>query len=405
LISGRTAGLLFVLAVIVAGLLAVAIFRPEPPADRLVTRVTNFSSIKGWPEDDTRDALSAFRRSCTRLMTLPEERSMGADGMAGTVADWRPACRAALELVAADAEGARRYFQTWFRPVIVRNNGDDLGLFTGYYEPILRGSRQRSDRFRYPLYEMPSHFISVDLGEFKKDLAGQRVVGRVVGNRLRPAENRAEIETGGLDGKAKVLLWVDDPVDVFFLHIQGSGLVELAEGGVQRVGFAGTNGHAYTAVGRTLIARGEVPVEQMSMQAIRSWLRANPDQAQALMNENASYVFFRPIAGAAAIGSQGVELTARRSIAIDPKWIAMGIPVWLDTFVKESDERNPGPTKLRRLFVTQDTGGAIRGVVRGDVFWGTGEEPAILAGGMREYGRYYAFLPRELLQRRAREEP
>jgi membrane-bound lytic murein transglycosylase A len=404
LITGRTAGLLFVLAVIVAGLIAIAIIRPEPPTDRLVTRTTNFSSLKGWPADDTRGALAAFQRSCRRLLTLPDERSLGADGMAGTVADWRPACQSADAIDGADDEAARRYFQTWFRPVAIRNHGDEIGLFTGYYEPVLRGSRERSERFRFPLYELPAHWLSVDLGEFKKDLAGQRLVGRVVGNRLRPAESRADIEQGALEGKAKALLWVDDPVDVFFLHIQGSGVVELAEGGRQRVGFAGTNGHAYTAVGRTLIARGEVAQEQMSMQAIRAWLKRNPEQSQALMNENASYVFFRPLQGEAAVGSQGVELTATRSIAVDPKWIALGVPVWLDTYVKESDEKVMSPTKLRRLFVAQDTGGAIRGVVRGDVFWGTGDAAGETAGVMREYGRYWVFLPRELLQRRNREE-
>ncbi|MSO64680.1 MAG: murein transglycosylase [Alphaproteobacteria bacterium] len=404
MIIGRTAGLLFLLAVIVLGIAYFALFPPPPPPDQLVTKLTNFSSLKGWTEDDQRAAFLAFRRSCASLLSGPDERSLGADGMAGTVGDWRSACTAAQNQPDGDNEAARRFFQTWFRPTNIRNNGDEFGTFTGYYEPILRGSRGRSERYRYPLYEVPKHYVSADLGEFKKEWAGQRVVGRVIGNRLRPPETRAEIDAGALEQQARVLLWVDDPIDVFFLHIQGSGIVELAEGGRQRVGYAGANGHAYTAVGRVLVARGEVPLEQMSMQAIRQWLRANPEQAQALMNENASYVFFRPINGAAAIGSMGVELTPGRSLAVDPKWIALGIPIWLDTFVKEQDEKNPGPTKLRGLFVAQDTGGAIKGIVRGDVFWGSGDEAAAAAGVMREWGRYYALLPRELLQRRARDE-
>ncbi len=403
MITGRLAGLLFVFAVLALGIAAFWIFQPEPPEDRQKLQPVTFASLDGWDSDAMDQALSAFQVSCRRVLTFPAERSMGGSGMAGTAADWKPACEAAVALPPTDVEGARRFFQTWFRPARVQNNGDDIGLFTGYYEPVLNGSLTREGAFTTPLYAVPPHHISVDLGEFRTEWKGQRIVGRVEGNRFRPAESRKEIDAGALTGKATPLVWVDDPVDAFFLHIQGSGLVTFPDGSTRRVGFAATNGQRYYAVGKTLIDKGEVPSDQMSMQAIRAWMEKNQGQAQSLMEENPSYVFFRFLEGTAPVGSTGVGLTPGRSLAIDPKWIAYGIPLWLDLNVNPKDAASRRPTQLRRLVVAQDTGGAIRGIVRGDVYWGTGDDAASLAGAMKEYGRYYALLPRDLLARQAKE--
>ncbi len=393
-----------------AALVAFALFPPKPLPDKLelvtfvfVERLSVERALAGWEDDDQSAALAAFRTSCARLVRLPDDRAMG-DPAFGTAADWRPACEAALADASSDAGTARAFFQTWFRPASIRNNGDDVGLFTGYYEPELQGHPVRAGPFQVPIYAPPADYVSVDLGEFRDELKGQRIVGRVSGNRLRPAETRAEIEAGALAERAEVLLWVDDPVDAFFLHIQGSGVVRMTDGSTVRLGYAGTNGHVYHAIGRSLVARNELAREDVSMQSIRRWLADNPAGAADLMNENASYIFFRRLDGDAPIGSQGVALTARRSLAIDRGWLPLGIPVWLDTVTTDAQEASGDPLHFRRLLITQDTGGAIKGIVRGDVYWGTGEEAADLAGRMQEAGRYFALLPRALLERRARGE-
>jgi membrane-bound lytic murein transglycosylase A len=410
LISVRLWVLLGAAVLLAAALFAFALFPPKPLPDKVdllpyvfVERLSVGRALRGWEDDDQAPALAAFRLSCERLLRLPDDRAMG-DTAFGTVGDWRPACTAALADASSDPESARAFFQTWFRPVAIRNNGDDVGLFTGYYEPQLQGHPQRGGPYQVPIYAPPPDYVTVDLGEFRPELKGQRIVGKIAGNRLRPAETRAEIENGALDGRAEILLWVDDPVDAFFLHIQGSGLVTMSDGTIVRIGYAGTNGHVYHAIGRSLVARGELTQDEVSMQSIRAWLGAHPNDAAALMNENASYIFFRKLDGDAPIGAQGVPLTAGRSLAIDRTWLPLGMPVWLDTVTTDAQEGADDPLHFRRLMVAQDTGGAIRGIVRGDVYWGAGDDAANRAGRMRVAGRYFGLLPRTLLERQARGE-
>lgn len=410
MISGRLWVLLGVAGALAAALFAFALFPPKPLPDKIelvphvyLERLSVERALIGWEDDDQSSALAAFRLSCAALLRQPDERPMG-DPAFGTVADWRPACEAAVASGAMDAENARAFFQTWFRPVAIRNNGDDVGLFTGYYEPELNGHHERAGPFQAPIYAPPSDYVSVDLGQFRDDLKGQRIVGRVSGKRLRPVETRAEIEAGALEGRTEVLLWVDDPVDAFFLHIQGSGIVKMADGSRVRLGYAGSNGHVYHAIGRSLVERGALSRDEVSMQSIRQWLGENPGAAAALMNENASYIFFRRLDGDAPVGAQGVPLTAQRSLAVDTNWLPLGMPVWLDTVTTETQEDEANPLHFRRLMIAQDTGGAIKGIVRGDVFWGAGDAAADRAGRMQEAGRYYGLLPRALLERRARGE-
>jgi len=410
LISGRLWALLIAAGLLVAALIAFALFPPKPLPDKLVLdpfvfveRLSVEHALTGWTDDDQALALDAFRRSCGRLLRLPDERVL-ADPAFGTVGDWRPACTAALADPANDATAAQLFFQTWFRPVSIRNNGDDVGLFTGYFEPELNGHTSRTGAYQVPIYAPPPDYVGVDLGDFRADLKGQRLVGRVVGGRLKPAESRSEIDRGAIDGRAEVVLWVDDPVDAFFLHIQGSGLVKMRDGSAVRVGYAGTNGHPYFAIGRSLVTRGALAQEEVSMQSIRDWLFANPQQAVALMQENASYIFFRRLDGDAPVGAQGVPLTPGRSLAVDTGWLPLGMPVWLDTVTDDQHENSDDPMYFRRLMIAQDTGGAIKGIVRGDVYWGTGAPAGAIAGRMREAGRYYGLLPRALLERRARSE-
>lgn len=369
---------------------------PSPEPEKLVLSRVAFEALPGWTEDRQAEALPALLKSCSRLTSRADSEKIGPEGLAGTVKDWRSLCEEAVRLPPSDAARARRFFETSFVPFAAANNAAPSGLFTGYYEPELKGSRTRSARFAAPLLKRPPDLVAVELGDFRADWRGQRIAGRVVQGRLKPFEKRAEIEAGALSGKGLELLWAEDPIAVFFLQIQGSGRVVLPDGKIVRVGFDGQNGQAYVPVGRVLANRGDLPRDGVSMQSIAAWMRAHPDRAQALMNENPSYVFFREVPGDGPIGSQGVALTPGRSLAVDAKFLALGLPVWVDAV----DEGNGGIT-LRRLTIAQDTGGAIRGPVRGDVFWGAGSEAEERAGRMRARGRYYILLPAAVAARRS----
>ncbi len=335
---------------------------------------------------------------------MADETAVGPRAVGGLARDWREPCAALDTVPASDDTMARAALERWFVPYAATNNGDPKGLFTGYYEPELRGSRTRTGRFTVPLFGRPADLITVDLGLFREELRGQRIAGRVRDGALRPYPSRAEIVDGALaaaPGGPLELVWVDDAIDAFFLEIQGSGRVVLEDGSLMRVGFAAQNGHPYFAIGRELVARGALSREQVSMQSIRAWLAANPDEARAVMNKNPSFVFFRPLPPAASaddgpLGSEGVPLTPGRSLAVDRAHLAMGLPLWLDA----EDPLEPA-RRLQRLFVAQDTGGAIRGPVRGDVFWGSGADAAERAGRMRSAGRYWILLPRDTAARRA----
>lgn len=314
---------------------------------------------------------------------------MSPGGIGGTVADWLKVCADAGALADPDAETTRRFFASRFVPHRVGFGDDDQGLFTGYYEAELHGAWQRKPPFTVPLYAPPRDMITADLRLFDPGLAGRRIIGRIKDGQLIPYHNRAEIDAGALAGRNLELLWVDDPIDAFFLQIQGSGRVRMADGRVERVGYASKNGHPYVAIGRPLIERGAIPKEQMSMQAIRRWLADHPAERDAVMNLNPSYVFFRRIDGDGPIGAQGVVLTPGRSLAVDTSLLPLGAPIWLDTTEPLSPE-----TPLRRLVIAQDTGGAIKGAIRGDLFWGHGDDAAAKAGAMKQQGRYYLLLPK-----------
>jgi membrane-bound lytic murein transglycosylase A len=353
----------------------------------------SYQTLQGWTEDSQGQALDAFRKSCARLIGLPDDRSIGAGGIAGTVADWRPACEA-LETVANGDAAARAYLERWFDPFAAFNNDQPEGLFTGYYEASLNGSRARTARYATPLHARPDDLVMVDLGEFRDHLKGERIAGRVSDGRLKPYEQRAEIVSGALDARDLEIVWVDNPVDAFFVQIQGSGRIALDDGSEIRVGYAGQNGHPYTAIGKVLIESGALTREAVSMQSIRIWLEANPGRADEVMNQNRSYVFFDVLDGDGPLGAQGIPLTAGRSIAVDRKFLPLSVPIWLDTVAPLPD--GSGERPLRRLMIAQDTGGAIRGPVRGDVFWGHGSDAAAVAGRMKSPGRYYLLLPKTL---------
>ncbi len=368
---------------------------PPAPAELLLTPV-GFEALPGWTDDPMAEALPALLKSCHRLVAQPAERAVGPGGLAGRVGDWSRPCDALATADAADSAALRKLIEELFQPFAVSNAGKAEGLFTGYYEAELKGAESPETAGATPLYRLPDDLVTVDLGRFRADLKGNRLVGRVREGRLVPYLTREEIDAGALAGQGAELLWAADPVDVFFLHVQGSGRVVFPDGRVVRVGFAGSNGHPFYAIGRALIDEGLIDRKTASMQVIRDWLRANPEKAREVMQRNARYIFFREITGEGPIGAQGVALTPGRSLAVDSKILPLGVPLYLDTTWPATDK------PLRRLMVAQDVGSAIKGAVRGDFFWGSGEAALAEAGRMKQNGTYYLLLPKAVAERRQR---
>jgi membrane-bound lytic murein transglycosylase A len=378
---------------LLAALLALAACTPHPPPPpKLTLAPTRFDALPGWQTDDLAGAVEAVQRSCGALQKLEAAATIGPNGVAGTAADWRKPCDDAAALGDASGAAVRQFFERDFVPWKLGNNGKSKGLFTGYFEPELQGALAPGGPFETPILKRPPDLVSADLGLFRPDWRGERIAGKVVAHRLVPYATRAEIESGALDPMHLAFIWVDNPIDAFVLQIQGSGRVKLPDGSFMRLGYDGENGRAYVPIGRLLVERGEMKREDVSLASIRAWLVAHPTEAGALMDENPSYVFFRELDGHGPIGAEGVVLTAGRSLAVDPAFLPLGVPLWLD--VAQNGRA------LRRLVIAQDTGGAIRGPVRGDLFFGFGADAEAKAGPMRAEGSYYMLLPRAVSERR-----
>ena len=343
-----------------------------------------FKDMPGWLADDLRDVRVAFGENCKGLRSKPE---------------WMSVC--SRFPFTGSLSDQRSFIESEFVPYqLTRADAEDRGLITGYYEPLLKGSRTRTSRFNVPLFARPDDLLVVDLGEVYPELKGKRVRGRLVdspqGRRVVPYFDRAQIDAD--PSMFKPLVWVDDVVEAFFLQIQGSGLIELADAAPRalasatrmRVGYADQNGHPFRGIGRILADRGEMKLDEVSMQGIKGWIARNPSKATALLNENASYVFFREIDATAAgpVGSLGVPLTAERSIAVDTRFIPLGSIVYLATTYPNA------LAPLNRLMFAQDTGGAIRGVVRADFYWGTGLRAGEQAGRMKQNAQMWVLWPK-----------
>jgi len=355
-----------------------------------VLRASSFSELPGWDQDQQDEALAAFSRSCVRIMEQPAEQPFGPEPLMGTAGDWQAPCRA-LSPAGTTPSPARTFFETWFVPWQATMAGKrDEGQFTGYYEASLKGSLMRQGPYQYPLRLRPTDLVTVDLGDFRPELKGQRIAGRVMAGQLKPYEDRAAISRGALPGDNQLqFVWVDSSVDAFFLQIQGSGRILLEDGSMLRVGYDGQNGLPYYAIGRELIQRGYLNKDEVSMQSIRAWLETHPNQADEIMNINKSYVFFKVLEGDGPRGAEGVTLTPGRSLAVDHARFPYGAPFWIATAPPA-----PGEPPLERLMVAQDTGSAIVGAVRGDVFWGYGKRAEDLAGRMRAPGRAWLLIPK-----------
>jgi len=321
----------------------------------------DFRQLSGWGRDDHGQALPSFLRSCAKFETRAGGQPVGSRGIAGMSDDWARVCRAARSVPPGDAEAARKFFESAFQPLPL--GGGEEGLFTGYYEPTVRGSWTKTGRYTTPLYKAPA-------------------VGKGLPDRKR-------IVNGALAGRGLELMWVDDPVDAFFLQIQGSGRAVMSDGSSVELAYAGQNGHPYFPIGRWLMDQGLATKEEMSMPFLRNWLGTHPGDAADLMNRNPSYVFFKRRDGVVK-GAGDMELTPGRSLAVDREHVPMGPPLWIDLRDAPVDGG-----RVQRLVMAQDTGGAIKGEVRGDLFWGADEEAAIGAGLMKARGRAFMLVPRE----------
>ena len=354
------------LAILAAGFLSACASTPgSAPQQRVAMAPTSYNEIAGWAEDRHAEALAAFRRSCPRLTAGPDVR-IATDGGEKTITpgEWARICGAAAAVKPGDARGSRAFFEENFRPLIVQAPGK----FTGYFEPELRGSKVPSRLFTVPVYRKPP-----DLTD-------------------KPYLTRAEIDQGALKGKGLEILYVQDPVGLFEVQVQGSGRVQLAEGGTMTLGFDGSNNRPYTAIGAVLVEMGVMKKEDATWPAIRDWLKRNPQQARDVMRRNERYIFFRDTKTSAPIGAEGVPLTAQRSMAVDPTITPFGTPVWIDT--RRPVYRKPGATETyRRLMIAQDAGAAIKGPARGDVFYGNGAQAADWAGRMNSEGRAIVLVP------------
>ncbi len=333
--------------------------------------------IPDWQYDRLVEAWPAWIQSCRALAAKPL---------------WKEVCGQAALVDGSREDDVRAYFQRYFIPheVVDPNSGRE-GLVTGYYEPIIRGDRKRTSRAHYPIYGLPSDLVSVELSSLYPQLKFMRLRGRVVGNRLLPYFTREEIEKNDGGFRGEPIAWADDPVDLFFLQVQGSGRVEFPDGEHLRIGYADQNGHPFRSVARILIEQGELRESRASMQAVRKWGQDNPHKIAGLLNRNPSYVFFKemPDGLSGPLGALGVPLTEKRSIAVDPRHVPLGAPMFLATTWPLSDR------PLNRLVMAQDTGGAIRGAVRADFFWGCGDAAGALAGRMKQRGRAWVLMPRE----------
>jgi membrane-bound lytic murein transglycosylase A len=348
---------------------------PPVTGETAVLRQASWNELPHWQEENPALVWEPFLRSCSTL------RSKDA---------WREVCTAAESAEHPDPDTARRFFERNFTPFqLSSGEGNDEGLITGYYEPLLKGSRNFSTRYRFPVFGVPDDLLVIDLTELYPELKGMRLRGRLDGQRVVPYYDRAQIHQGQGALAGKQLAWVDDPIELFFLQIQGSGRITLDTGEIIRVGFADQNGHPYRSVGRLLVERGELSLEKASMQGIKTWARQNPDKLAELLNQNASYVFFRELPSElpGPLGALGVPLTARRSVAVDARFVPLGAPVYISTTWPLSSR------PLSRLMFAQDTGGAIRGAVRADFFWGFGEEAAHEAGRMKQPLKMWVLLP------------
>lgn len=332
----------------------------------------DFRDLSGWQNEDHKKALQAFIHSCNKFAKMPQKRDIGGQIGDIKVGDFRDVCEIAGLVKTMSIKQTQNFFENWFRPFIVETrSGKTEGLFTGYYEASLNGSRVKTEKYKYPIYAKPN------------DLSSEVYF------------TRADIEDGALEGENLEILYVDDKIDLFFMHIQGSGRVMMPNGAQIRVAYAARNNHPFTGVTNYMVDKGYINRSQMNAMSVRQWLKDNPDKAEEVMNVNAAFTFFKISEGEYIVGGQGVPLTSGHSLAVDKSIIPYGMPLWLETTLTGKNGTRPN---YSHLFIAQDTGSAIKGTIRGDIFFGYGKQAEEDASYMASQGRYFMLLPVNVME-------
>lgn len=351
----------------------------------------SFDELPGWNEAEVKKSVEAFQISCKTFLKQEPTHSVGSQLIALQAKDWQPACREALLINSIYEENARKFFEKWFYPIEFAEKKPVPGLFTGYYMPQLKGKLTKTERYNTPIYGMPRdlRWTNTRLHKHKKTKAVTDL----------SHYTREKIDNGVLRNKAPVIAWINSPIERLFLEIEGSGVIQLSSGKSLYLGYAGENGAPYTSIGSTLIKKGVMTKDNASKAAIKRYLESQPQKANTILHKNKSFVFFQKLKDLIALGAQGVALTPGYSLAIDKKWIPLGAPLWLTTNIP--DEQNKNEKQFQRLMIAQDTGGAIKGLIRGDIYWGSGRKAAFLGEHMKNSGRYWLLLPKQAFDKLA----
>ncbi len=359
----------------------------QPEVVKLITTKNNiallkipFTQLPGWETANVKKSLSAFQTSCNTFLKQKPTHQVGSQHIDLQAGDWHPACAAALLVESFSETTARSFFETWFHPIEFKQKKSIHGLFTGYYMPRLNGSLTKTDQYNTPIYGLPKNMKS-----------------------RFPWYTREKIDNGLLGNKAPVIAWISSPVDRLFMEIEGSGVIQLPNGKPLYLGYAGENGAPYTSIGGVLIKKGVLTRDNASKQAITHYLERHPDKIDSILHKNRSFVFFENLKKPMALGAQGTALTPGYSLAVDKKWIPLGAPLWLDT--TKSHETISDDSQFQRLMIAQDTGGAIRGLMRGDVYWGSGKKANYLGEHMKNEGRFWLLLPKRALTQLMKSRP
>lgn len=344
-------------------------------SNRIALTKISFEELPGWDTAHVKKSLLAFQRSCTTFIKQKPSHPIGAQLIKIKAGDWHPACKEALAFDSITEDAARTFFEKQFHPIELKQKQTVNGLFTGYYMPQLKGSLKKTSKYNTPIYGLPKKNYSTNY-------------------------TRAQIDNGALKEKAPVIAWIQSPIQRLFLEIEGSGVILLPDGKSIYLGYAGENGAPYTSIGKVLIDRGIMTKNNASKKAIIRYLEKHPEEAKTILNKNKSFVFFEDLKNPMALGAQGMALTPGYSLAVDKKWIPLGAPLWLNT-TRPAVHKNK-ETQLQRLMIAQDTGGAIKGFMRGDIYWGSGKIAAFLGEHMKNKGHYWLLLPKNIFNRLAK---
>lgn len=357
---------------------------PEVSGNMRLASVS-FDDLAGWQTEDFAALIPVFAKNCSQIQKTKKEY-IESEAVRIKTSDWQSKCRKFESEKIKTSAQMKKFIESEFKPYAVTDDGKADGKFTSYYEAVIRASYQKDGKYKYPVYGRPTDLAEINLRDFDAKLPDMRLVGRVENGKFVPYYNRRDIEKNGI--KAPVLMWGDDLVDIHFMQIQGSAVAKMSDGSEVRIGFADSNGHKFKGIGSILLQKGYIKSGEVSMPKIREWLRANPEKAEELMHENHRYIFQRITNADGPVGAYGISLTAGRSLAVDTRYIPLGSMLWLDTV-------SPDKRSIRKIVFAQDIGSAIKGVVRGDYFWGHGEEALEYAGRMNSVGKYYILAPKE----------